>query len=63
MIKFLRLFAPVIFMLLVLIALVVAFNYPEQEVTKKVIDLPPIDLEQPVRSYGEYASDHLGVEG
>jgi hypothetical protein len=31
-------------MLLVLIALVVVFNYPEQEIKRTVIDLPSVDV-------------------
>jgi hypothetical protein len=42
--KFLKLFAPVLFMLLVLIALVVAFNYPEQEIKRTVIDLAAFEI-------------------
>jgi hypothetical protein len=31
-------------MLLVLIAIVVAFNYPEQEIKRTVVDLPAFDV-------------------
>jgi hypothetical protein len=44
MIKFLKQFAPVLLMLLVLIALVVAFNYPEQEIKRTVIDLADFEI-------------------
>jgi hypothetical protein len=43
--RYLKLFGPVLFMLFVLIALIVAFNYPVQaEVKRTVIDLPDFDV-------------------
>ncbi len=59
----LKRFTPVIAVLIIFIGLIAFFNYPvSAEVKRTVIDLPSIEIEGPVRSYGEYESDHMGLE-